>query len=49
MMACGMNDTLVSTAGAEMMWGDAATVDAHADTGFDLFVFAPGNGRNGRW
>lgn len=45
--AKGGNDRLESrTANADEMWGDAYTVGKHAETGADVFVFAPGNGRD---
>jgi hypothetical protein len=45
--AKGGDDRLVSrSANADEMWGDAYTVGKHAETGADVFVFAPGNGRD---
>lgn len=43
----GGDDRLVSRGFSEdEMWGDAYSVGPHAETGSDVFVFAPSNGRD---
>jgi hypothetical protein len=45
--AQGGDDQLVSRGSApDEMWGDSSSVGPHATTGCDIFVFAPGNGRD---
>jgi Ca2+-binding RTX toxin-like protein len=44
--ATGGNNTLISGAANDIMWGDAATVSPTATTGPNLFVFSPPNGND---